>query len=132
MISSIRLDGSTACMAIEGPTTSEVFAAYVNGVLVPSLSPGDMVILDNLSSHKSAEALALIEGAGAKVLFLPAYSPDLNPIEQAFAKIKHWMRIAQKRTVEDTWRHIGTLVEAIDALECQNYLNNAGYASVKT
>ena len=74
----------------------------------------------------------MIRAVGAKLWFLPPYSPDLNPIEQAFAKIKHWMRIAQKRTVEDTWRHIGTLVETIHATECQNYLANAGYASVKT
>jgi len=73
-----------------------------------------------------------IRAAGARLWFLPPYSPDLNPIEQAFAKIKHWMRLAQKRTIEDTWRHIGTLVENIDALECQNYIANAGYASVKT
>lgn len=129
MISSIRLDGSTACMAIEGPTTSEVFAAYVNGVLVPSLSPGDLVILDNLSSHKSEEALALIEGAGAKVLFLPAYSPDLNPIEKMFAKLKALLRKAGKRTVDGLWDHIGQLLEQFSAQECANYFASAGYVS---
>ena len=81
MISSIRLDGSTACMALEGPTDTESFRAYVQAVLVPTLRPGDIVVMDNLSPHKSDPTLALIAQAGAQVLFLPAYSPDLNPIE---------------------------------------------------
>jgi transposase len=99
---------------------------------VPVLRPGDIVVMDNLGSHKSAAIGHMIRAAGARLWFLPPYSPDLNPIEQAFAKIKHWMRTAQKRTIEDTWRHIGALVETIEAPECQNYLANAGYASVKT
>ncbi|MGH6808931.1 MAG: transposase, partial [Ensifer adhaerens] len=90
------------------------------------------VIMDNLGSHKSAAIRQILKAAGARLWFLPPYSPDLNPIEQAFAKIKHWMRQAQKRTIEDTWRHIGSLVTTIQPGECSNYFANAGYASVKT
>ena len=99
---------------------------------MPVLAAGDIVIMDNLGSHKSAAVRQMIHDAGAELRFLPPYSPDLNPIEQAFAKIKHWMRHAQKRTIEDTWRHLGQLVQTIEPDECQNYLTNAGYASVKT
>ena len=99
---------------------------------MPVLRPGDIVIMDNLGSHKAAAVRQPIKAAGARLWFLPPYSPDLNPIEQAFAKIKHWMRTAQKRTIEDTWRHIGHLVETIQPDECANYFANAGYASVKT
>lgn len=101
-------------------------------MLVPTLRTGDIVIMDNLGSHKPAAVRQTIRAAGARLWFLPPYSPDLNPIEQAFAKIKHWMRKAQKRSSEDTWRHIGTLVAAIQPAECANYLQNAGYASIKT
>ena len=88
MMSSIRLDGSTACMALEGTTDTESFRAYVEAVLVPTLRPGDLVVMDNLSPHKSDPTLALITQAGAQVLFLPAYSPDLNPIEKMWSKVK--------------------------------------------
>lgn len=131
-LGALRCDRLTAPCVFDGPINGQCFSAYVEQQLVPVLRPGDIVVMDNLGSHKSAAIRHMIRAAGARLWFLPPYSPDLNPIEQAFAKIKHWMRIAQKRTVEDTWRHIATLVEAIDALECQNYLNNAGYASVKT
>jgi len=87
--------------------------------------------MDNLGSHKSAALRRIIKSAGARLWFLPPYSPDLNPIEQAFAKIKHWMRIAQKRSIPDTCRHIGALVDTITPDECANYLVNAGYASAK-
>ena len=87
--------------------------------------------MDNLGSHKSAAIRKAIKAAGARLWFLPPYSPDLNPIEQAFSKIKHWMRNAQRRTIDETWRHIGNLVEAIQSDECANYLENAGYVSVK-
>ncbi len=101
-------------------------------MLVPTLRPGDIVVMDNLGSHKSAAVRQLVKAAGARLWFLPPYSPDLNPIEQAFAKIKHWMRNAQKRSVEDTWRHIGYLTTGIQPAECTNYFVNAGYASIKT
>ena len=99
--------------------------------LVPVLKPGDIVIMDNLGSHKAATIRQMIQAAGARIWYLPPYSPDLNPIEQTFAKIKHWMRLAQKRTIEDTWRHIGDLVSTIQPHECVNYFANAGYASAK-
>ena len=98
MISSIRLDGSTACMTIEGATDTEVFRAYVRQVLVPDAAPGDLVVMDNLSPHKSEPTLSLITQAGAQVLFLPAYSPDLNPIEKMWSKVKEFLRSAEART----------------------------------
>ncbi len=97
MISSIRLDGSTACMALEGTTDTESFRAYVGEVLVPALRPGDLVVMDNLSPHKSDPTLTLITKAGAQVLFLPAYSPDLNPIEKMWSKVKNLLRGAEAR-----------------------------------
>lgn len=99
---------------------------------MPVLEPGDIAVMDNLGSHKSATVRQMISAAGATLWYLPPDSPDLNPIEQAFAKIKHWMRVARKRTIEDTWRHIGLLVSTIQPSECSNYFTNAGYASVKT
>lgn len=98
--------------------------------MVPTLKPGDIVILDNLGSHKAKATRQIINDAGARLWFLPPYSPDLNPIEQTFAKIKHWMRMAQKRTIEETWRHIGDLIDTIPPHQCANYFKNAGYASV--
>lgn len=100
----------------------QCFRAYVEQQLVPVLKPGDIVVMDNLRSHKSATIRQLIKAAVARLWFLPPYSPDLNPIEQAFSKIKHWMRDAQKRNIDGTWRHIGRLVETIQPAECQNYL----------
>jgi len=97
MISSIRLDGSTACMALEGTTDTESFRAYVSAVLVPTLRPGDLVVMDNLSPHKSDPTLALIANAGAQAIFLPAYSPDFNPIEKMCSKVKNLLRGAEAR-----------------------------------
>lgn len=131
-LGALRCDRLTAPCVFDGPINGQCFRAYVEQLLVPALRPGDIVVMDNLGSHKSAAVGSMIRAAGARLWFLPPYSPDLNPIEQAFAKIKHWMRMAQKRTIEDTWRHLATLVETIDPAECQNYLANAGYASVKT
>jgi transposase len=91
-----------------GPINGKCFRAYVEQQLVPVPKPGDIVVLDNLGNDKSAELRRMIKAAGARLWYLLPYSPDLNPIEQAFAKIKHWMRLAQKRTVDDVWRHIGT------------------------
>ena len=115
----------------DGPINGQCFRAYVEQQLVPVLKPGDIVIMDNLGAHKATAIRQMIQDAGARLWYLPPYSPDLNPIEQAFAKIKHWMRQAQMRTVEDTWRHVGQLVSTIQPIECSNYLANAGYASVK-
>jgi transposase len=98
MIGSLRLNGSTACMTIEGPTDTEVFHAYVSQVLCPTLRPGDVVVLDNLSPHKSEKTLRLIGERGAQVMFLPAYSPDLSPIEKMWSKVKGRLRAAKART----------------------------------
>ncbi len=131
-LGALRCDRLTAPCVFDGPINGQCFHAYVEQLLVPTLEPDDIVIMDNLGSHKAAAIRRLIKAAGARLWFLPPYSPDLNPIEQAFAKIKHWMRQAQKRTIEDTWRHIGNLVSTIAPTECSNYLTNAGYASAKT
>ena len=131
-LGALRCDRLTAPCVFDGPINGECFRAYVGQQLVPTLKPGDIVILDNLGSHKSKAVRDAVRAAGARLWFLPKYSPDLNPIEQAFAKIKHWMRQAQKRTVEDTWRHLGHLVSTFKPDECDNYLTNSGYASVKT
>lgn len=109
-----------------------VAANSPDGSVVPVLEPGDIVVMDNLGSHKPAAIRQLIRAAGARLRYLPPYSPDLNPIDQAFARIKHRMRHAQKRTIEDTWRQVGHLVANIEPAECANYFENAGYASVKT
>jgi transposase len=131
-LGALRCDQLTAPCVFDGPINGECFRAYVEQQLVPVLKAGDIVVMDNLGSHKAAALRRLINAAGARLWYLPPYSPDLNPIEQAFAKIKHWMRTAQKRTIDDTWRHIGALVAAIQPRECNNYFANAGYASVKT
>ena len=131
-LGALRYGELTAPCVFDGPINSRSFRAYVEQQLVPILRPGDIVIMDNLGSHKSVAVREAIEAADATLCFLPPYSPDLNPIEQAFAKIKHWMRAAQKRTVDDTWRHIGHLVATIQPTECTNYFANAGYASVKS
>jgi transposase len=130
-LGALRCDRLAAPCVFDGPINGQCFRAYVEQQLVPVLKPGDIVIMDNLGSHKSAAVRQIIAAAGARLWFLPPYSPDLNPIEQTFAKIKHWMRCAQARTIPDTWRHIGRLVQAIDPAECANYFANAGYASVK-
>ena len=130
-LAALRYDRLTAPCVFDGPINGQCFGAWVGQQLVPVLTPGDIVIMDNLGSHKGAEVRQLIRAAGARLWFLPPYSPDLNPIEQTFAKIKHWMRKAQARTSHDTWRHIGHLVSTIKPDECKNYFANAGYASVK-
>jgi transposase len=130
-LGALRCDQLTAPCVFDGPINGECFRAYVEQQLVPVLKPGDIVIMDNLGSHKSAALRRILRAAGARLWYLPPYSPDLNPIEQAFAKIKHWMRSAQQRTVEDTWRHLGSLLTTIQPNECNNYFANAGYASDK-
>ena len=129
-IAALRHDRVDAPWVIDGPINGELFALYVEKVLAPTLSPGDIVILDNLGSHKGKAARSTIRVAGAHLLFLPPYSPDLNPIEQLFAKLKHLMRREQPRTVEDTWRKVGQLLDLFSPQECANYLKNSGYAAV--
>jgi transposase len=128
-IAALRSDRVDAPWVIDGPINGELFTLYVERVLVPTLTPGDVVVLDNLGSHKGRAARRAIRAAGAPLLFLPPYSPDLNPIEQLFAKLKHLLRKAEPRTVEATWRKVGDLLNLFSPAECANYLKNAGYAS---
>lgn len=128
-LAALRHDRVAAPCVIEGPINGDIFRAYVEQVLVPSLKPGDIVIIDNLGSHKGKAVRAAIRAAGAKLFFLPPYSPDLNPIEQLFAKLKTLLRKAAERTVEATWRRIGELLKAFSPQECANYFRAAGYAS---
>ena len=129
-IAALRHDRIDAPWVIDGPINGELFLLYIKRVLAPTLSPGDIVVLDNLGSHKGKAARAAVTAKGAHLLFLPPYSPDLNPIEQVFAKLKHLMRKAQPRDVETTWRKVGQLLELFSPSECANYLTNAGYGSV--
>ena len=131
-IAALRCDRVTAPCVVDGAVNGRNFLAYVKQVLVPTLRPGDVVIMDNLRSHKSKAIRAAIRAAGAKLLFLPPYSPDLNPIEQVFAKLKALLRKAGERTVEATWKKIGELLGAFTAEECANYVANSGYAAVST
>ena len=128
-LAALCCDRIAAPCVFDGPINGRSFLAYVEQVLVPTLRPGDVVILDNLGSHKGAQVRRAIRSAGAKLLFLPPYSPDLNPIEQVFAKLKHLLREASERTVEATWRRIGHLLDHFSPAECASYLKNAGYAS---
>ncbi len=129
-IAALRHDRIDAPWVINGPINGDIFTTYVTEVLVPTLAAGDVVILDNLGSHKGKAARTAIRKAGAHILFLPAYSPDLNPIEQVFAKLKHLMRHAQPRTIEATWQKVGDLLDRFEPTECANYITNSGYASV--
>ena len=128
-LAALRCDGLTAPCVIDGPINGVSFRAYVEQVLVPVHAPGDIVIMDNLGSHKGRAVRAAIRAAKAKLFFLPAYSPDLNPIEQAFAKMKTLLRKADARTIDETWRTIGALLDCFTPKECANYFRNAGYAS---
>ena len=128
-LAALRCDRITAPFVIDGPINGAWFRTYVDTLLVPTLKPGDIVVMDNLGSHKGKAVRQAITAAGARLWFLPPYSPDLNPIEQTFAKIKHWMRMAQTRNRDDAWRQVGHLLDTITSDECANYFKNAGYAS---
>ena len=114
---------------LDGPINGDAFTIYVEQVLAPTLKTGDIVVMDNLGSHKSGKVRQLIRNAGARLLFLPPYSPDLNPIEQVFSKLKTLLRKADERTVEAVWKRIGTLLGNFKPTECANYLRNSGYGS---
>lgn len=129
-LAALRSDALTAPCVVDGPINGTIFRAYIEQFLRPTLRPGDIVVLDNLGSHRSPAIREAIRSAGAKLAFLPPYSPDLNPIEQVFAKVKHWMRTAQARTIDAIHTHIAKLIDAIPSQECTNYLRNAGYASI--
>ena len=127
LVAGLRMSGMVAPMVLDGPINGEWFEAYVAHVLVPELRPGDIVVMDNLSSHKRTGARELIEAAGATLLFLPPYSPDFNPIEKAFAKLKALLRKAGERTVSGLWDLIGRLVDLFTPPECANYFSSCGY-----
>ncbi len=126
-LAALRHDRIAAPWLLEGPIDGESFRLYVEKVLVPTLRPGDIVIMDNLGSHKGKAVRQLIRSAGAKLFFLPKYSPDLNPIEQVFAKLKHLLRKATARTIETVCVAIGEILGAFTPEECANYFTNSGY-----
>jgi putative transposase len=127
-LAALRHDRIEAPWLVDGPIDGESFATYVEQVLCPTLRSGDIVVMDNLASHKSARVRRLIRAAGAKLFFLPKYSPDLNPIEQVFAKLKHLLRKAAARTVAAICAAIGELLGSFTAHECAAYFKNSGYA----
>ena len=127
-IAALRHDAITAPFVIDCPMNRTIFEVYAERVLAPTLKPGDIVILDNLGSHKGDRVRQIIEARGAKLIFLPPYSPDLNPIEMAFAKLKAMLRKAAERTVDALWDAIGQILEAFTPQECTNYFKHAGYA----
>jgi transposase len=126
-VAALRTTGMTAPMVIDGAMTGELFCAYVRQVLVPELRAGDIVVMDNLASHKRAEVRRAIEAIGAHVAYLPPYSPDLNPIENAFAKLKSLLRSAGLRTIDGLWSFLGRALDAFHADECANYFRHCGY-----
>jgi transposase len=128
-LAALRHDRIDAPMVLDGPINAASFLSYVKQFLVPTLAPGDIVILDNLGSHKGEAVRRAICKSGARLLFLPPYSPDLNPIEQVFAKLKTLLRKTEERSVEATWKRIGSLLDAFSPQECSHYFRNSGYAS---
>ena len=126
-VCALRQAGLAAPLALDGPINGEAFLAWVEQFLAPELKAGDVVVMDNLASHKVAGVREAIEAKGASVRYLPPYSPDLNPIEQVFAKLKALLRRAQQRSVEGLWDRIGQLLEAFSPAERNNYLRNCGY-----
>lgn len=131
-LAALRADGLSCPLVIDGAVNGDLFVAYIEQQLVPTLRPGDVVVMDNLSSHKRARVREAIEAAGGRLLYLPPYSPDLNPIEQAFAKLKALLRKARERTVEGLWAFLGAALDLFSAEECQNYLRHCGYSATPT
>jgi putative transposase len=126
-IAALRHDRVEAPWVLDGPINGESFRTYVEAELVPTLKPGDVVIMDNLGSHKSKAVRQAIRMAGARLLFLPKYSPDLNPIEQFFAKIKHWLRQASARSLDHLTQALKDILENVSCHECTNFFKNSGY-----
>ena len=129
-VGALRLSGMTAPMVLDGAMYGAAFLAYVEQVLVPALEPGDIVVMDNLPAHRSAAVRDAIRGAGAELRFLPPYSPDFNPIEMAFSKLKAYLKRRAARTVTELWKVIGEATDSFTPAECQNYFNAAGYDRV--
>ena len=130
-LAALRCNAVTAPCVLDGPINGLTFQAYVEQFLVPTLSPGDIVIMDNLGAHKGEPVRRAIKRAGASLLFLPPYSPDLNPIEQVFAKLKALLRKAATRSLDALWQAVGQLLDCFPARECANYFQNAGYGPAK-
>ena len=130
MIGSVRLDGTTACMTIEDATDTDIFRAYVQRVLIPTLKPGDVVILDNLSPHKNPETIRLIEQGAASVRFLPPYSPDLNPIEKMWSKVKELLRSAKARTRETLYGAIAYALASVTSADALGWFASCGYSII--
>ena len=129
-VAGLRSTGIVAPFVIDGPINRDAFETYVEKVLVPELTPGDVVVMDNLSSHKGPRVRELIEAAGANLLYLPPNSPDFNPIENAFSKLKAMLRKAEERTVRGLWNAIGRIVDLFTPPECANYFAAAGYDAI--
>src|SRR4051812_17420615 len=128
-IAALRHDRITAPFVLDGPINGEIFRVYIKRILLPTLNAGDVVIMDNLGSHKASAIRQMLRQVGARLLYLPPYSPDLNPIEQVFAKLKTLLRKADERTVDTVWKRIGMLLDRFPPQECANYLRNSGYAA---
>jgi transposase len=128
-VAGLRQSGIVAPLGLDGPMTGTAFRAYVEQFLAPALAPGDVVVLDNLAAHKVDGVRQAIAAAGASILYLPPYSPDLNPIEQLFAKLKALLRKAAARTRDELWASIGRLLAALPAGECDRYLHHCGYGA---
>jgi transposase len=128
-LAGLRLEGLSAPLVVDGAINGDIFLAYIRQHLAPTLKSGDIVIMDNLSSHKVAGIQEAIEAVGATLMFLPPYSPDFNPIEQVFSKLKSLLRKAQERTVHGLWDRIGTLLDRFEPAECRNYFRHSGYAA---
>jgi len=126
-LAGLRHDGLVAPAVFDGAINAELFQDYVEQVLAPTLAPGDIVVMDNLSAHKKPAVRHAIEAAGASLLFLPAYSPDLNPIEMAFAKLKSLLRTKALRSVDALWKALGSIIDCFSPTECANFLRHAGY-----
>lgn len=129
-VAGLRADGILAPLVLDGAMTGEMFRAYVAQMLCPCLAPGDVVVMDNLKAHKVAGVAEAIRAVGASVLYLPPYSPDLNPIEQVYAKLKALLRKAAARTKDALWKTIADSLDVFQPGECQNYLTNCGYEPV--
>ncbi len=129
-LAALRSDSITVPFVFDGPINRASFQRYVERFLTPTLRLGDFVIMDNLGSHKGETVRAAIKSVGARLLFLPPYGPDLNPIEQVFSKLKHLLRKSKARTVEATWSSASTLLNTFKSIECSNYFNNSGHSSL--
>jgi transposase len=130
-LAALRHEGLTAPMVVDGSINGELFLAYVRQILLPTLKAGDIVVLDNLSSHKVAGVKEAVASVGAQVLYLPSYSPDLNPIENVFSKLKTLARKLKLRKVDELWNKLGTLCDVFSKDECLNYFRHAGYKKIK-